>query len=799
MKNRLFFIALCLGVLPAISSGGFVAVFAQTNGIDVPSSFQHYRTDHYTEKVYLQADRDLYLTGETIRFKVFCLEGSTHKTSPLSKVVYVELIRDSLDDVANAIILLKDGKGSGSLYLPTTLPSGNYTLRAYTKWMRNFYEIYFFHRKITVINPFRRLGAEKQEVPRLADLKFFPEGGYLVEGQKSKVAFVGTDQRGKGITVRGWIGDENGQKVIEFNSLHAGIGSFEFTPEEGKNYTAYITGPDSLQYGFPLPKPLSQGLSLHVENHENSIKIHVALTGKGDPRAGLFIHTRNVIRDYAKLDLTTGQAVYTIEKSKLPPGIAHITLFDAAGRPARERLLFIRPKHLLDIEVNPEKSIAKPRERIKINFQTSVAQNAKAANLAVSVFKYDENLPEAGNDIVSYLLLTSDLKGRIENPAFYFNDNPDIDKALDNLMLTHGWRRFKWESILNRSGMPKEHIPEYRNMIISGRILEKSSSSPVSDTIVYLSSPGKYLQTYVSQSNENGRFYFELKNFYGNKQIILQTQHKPPTGYDLQLDPVFSTSPVSLPVSPLRIRRNLESYLKDLSFNMQISNAYKEVLSPQESIPGDTSLFYGQPDERYYLDDYTRFPVMEEVMREYVHGVLVRKRKGHFHFKVIDPDNENVFKQDPFILVDGVPVFDTDRIMNYDPRKVERLDVLTRKYFLGRKVCHGIVNFTTYKGDLEGFDISDADLVMFIEGLQAERQFYTPTYDTESTLNRIPDYRNLLYWNPDVVTDSAGSTAIEFYSSDATGIYKVVVEGLTEDGRPGHREAIIVVRDPENK
>jgi len=770
---------------------------AQNMSNDIISSFTAYRNTHYPEKIYVHSARELYLTGETIWFKIYCVDGTLHQTSTLSKVVYIELIKDSIESVMHTAVHLQNGSGSGSFYLPTTLNSGNYTLRAYTNWMRNNDEAFFFHHTLTVINPFKRLELPDQKYSSSYSLTFFPEGGTLIANHESKVAFKGTDINGRSIAFKGWLTDHAGNKVLNFRSLHTGMGSFVFIPQINESYHGHIIGPDSLQYDFSFPNIQPKGLSISVKLNE--IRIEATNSHKINQTAKLFVHTRGMIKTVKTLDLRYGKATVTIDKQKLEPGITHITLFDENGHPACERLIFIQPKSLLNIQIEPDQKLYKTREHINLRINASITGETTMSNLSVSVYKYDKHLPKNGDNIVSNLLLSSDLKGHIENPEYYFNEQYNVTEALDNLMLIHGWRRFAWDDIRQSPDGDIIKIPDYRGMILSGTLRNKKTGNPVKDTLVYLSSPGKYLQTYNSKSDSLGRVWFELRNFYGKHQIVIQTQYKPKDGYDLKMDPLYSNKKNQYPPSSPVIKSDCESVIKQLSVSMQVKNAYINSIDQALLPPSDTSLFYGTPEERYKLDDYTRFKVMEEVMREYIHGVLVRKRQGHFHFRIIDSENKQAFVNDPFILIDGVPVFQTDRIMNYDPRNVERIDVITRKYFIGNKVCQGIVNYTTYSGDLHNFDISDADLVMFLNGLQKKRIFYSPRYENASDLeSRTPDMRNLLHWQPEVTTDENGTAIVDFYSSDETGIYKIVVEGITPQGIPGYEEFFIEIKNSEN-
>jgi len=164
----------------------------------------------------------------------------------------------------------------------------------------------------------------------------------------------------------------------------------------------------------------------------------------------------------------------------------------------------------------------------------------------------------------------------------------------------------------------------------------------------------------------------------------------------------------------------------------------------------------------------------------------VRLRGGRFSLPVFDQGKLQLLNEDPMVLLDAVPVFDLDKLVNFDALKIRKLEVIARQYVLGVHSFSGIVNFTTYKGDIGGFEIDPRAAVIDYEGLQQKREFYSPVYDTqEQLLSRLPDFRNLLYWSPDLISRSSGKTTTNFYSSDLPGRYAVVIQGLSEDGRAG--------------
>ena len=165
---------------------------------------------------------------------------------------------------------------------------------------------------------------------------------------------------------------------------------------------------------------------------------------------------------------------------------------------------------------------------------------------------------------------------------------------------------------------------------------------------------------------------------------------------------------------------------------------------------------------------------------------MVRKTKDNFHLYVIDMANKVVFDSDPMILLDGVPIFDTDKLMAISPLKVRKIEVFDRKYSLGTMAFPGLVSCTTYQGDLAGYEIDGKKLSIDYEGLQRQTEYYAPRYpDQAHRESRMPDNRSLLYWKASVPVTASTPQQIEFFTSDKEGNYQIVVEGISPGGSMG--------------
>jgi len=753
--------------------------------------FTQYRTAQ--EKIYMDFDRSLYVTGETLWFKVYYTDASIHHPLDLSKIAYVEVLDADNKPVIQTKVELHKGGGSGSLFIPATLTTGAYTLRAYTAWMKNFSADLYFHSTVSIINPFRTPDLERSAGNRVPDAQFFPEGGNLVAGLRSKVAFRITDAAGKGLDCDGVVLNEQDQTVAIFKPLRCGIGHFYLTPTAGSSYRALVKDAAGKTYTYPLPAALASGYTLEVDHQTLRIKTTVATA----TQVLLFIHTRQMIQRVEAIGLREGQATVALNRQQWPEGITHLTLFDAALTPVCERLTFKRPEQRLILSATADR--AEYGTRRQVNLNVSAQGTTAAAHLSVAVYRADSIPAPEPQDIASYFWLSSDLKGQVEDPAYYITQtDTTAARAADNLMLTHGWRRFTWKDALTTRPLTP-FIPEHKGHIIEARVTDQADA-PVPHIQTYLSAPGKIIRLYGSRSTGTGATRYEMRDFYGNHKIVLQTNRTRDSAYTISVVNPFSEVYATRRLAPLPLSARMSQTLLEKTVAMQVQDVYADDKNVKIlNAVRDSSAFYGKPDETYLLDDYTRFPVMEEVMREYVPGVLVRKRRDGFHYIVLDYVKKGVLQDDPVILLDGVPIFDADEIMAFDPLKIKRLDVLGRQYYLGIMVMQGIVSYSTYHGDMAGFSLTPRAVVLNYEGPQINREFYTPLYeDKKARMSRVPDQRSLIYWNPDVTISKGESKTLSFYTSDLTGSYQVHIEALTDDGLPASAGAAFSVKRFDN-
>ena len=759
-----------------------IGALGQANSKKIIAAFQDYSSSNLQEKIYVHLDRPDHLTGEILWFKIYCVDARMHRPLDLSKIAYAEILDLSNKPILQTKVALENGIGTGSFFIPATITTGPYLFRAYTSWMKNSGSEFFFQQPITIINTLKANEVAAAPPQTSLDIRFYPEGGHLVENITSRVAFQVMDNKGKGIDCHGAIINQVNDTIVKFKTLKFGIGSFMFVPKSGAQYRSIIYDSKHLAIQTTLPPVSETGYVLMVSDTLGE-KIKVTVRGNRTPFiAQLFVHTRQSIKVTEVKTAMQSVIEFIIDRNKLGDGISHFTILDGDNNPVCERLYFKKPDRIFDISLQADQKEYAVRRKVRLTLQSG---QPNSGNLSVSVFRADS--VSTHSNIVSNLFLSSDLAGEVESPEYYFTDDSLASLAADNLMLTHGWRRFKWESVFSEKLTIVQHLPELKGHLIQGKIVDNAGKK-ASGKIGYLASPEKKIQLYVSRSDTSGKVLFQMKDFQETGKIIALTNYETDSLFHIEIENPFSSSFSKWKAEDVMVSASQTETLLNRSIAMQVQDAFyeDETYFHFVNVAFDSLPFYGKADEVYNLDDYTRFTVMEEVMREYVKGVWVRKKKDTFRFMVIDKLNNGVFQDNPLTLLDGVPVFNINQVLDIDPLKVKKLEVLTRKYFFGPLELQGIVSFSTYNGDLGGFQLDPKSITLDYEGLQHQREFYHPNYtDPAARGSRLPDQRHLLYWNPNVKLIPGKATTLEFYTSDVEGKFIIEVEGLTDNGKPG--------------
>ncbi|MEM7109953.1 MAG: hypothetical protein AAF519_17130 [Bacteroidota bacterium] len=714
----------------------------------------------------------------------YCVDASLHQPTEVSTVANIELIDAYGIAVKQERIRLLKGIGEGQFFVSPDIRSGDYTLRAYTSWMKNFDSEFIFERQISILNPSATLPKDSAGVSPDSNiaLHFFPEGGDLVNGLKSKVAlqiFTANDHH-SGLKIAGLIFDNEDNEVAKFITSDRGYASFSLLPKRGKTYSARIKS-DSSILSFDLPKAKNSGLTMRVsKTSTDDFKVNLDASPNFQKRVYFIIHTRGILRYAEQIDLTRFE-YFIIPKIQLNEGISHITIMDDNFNPLAERLIFKYPEVKEVLEVDLNRSYANRQKVDLVIAANHLEASEKIAKISVSVF---QKTGSTGNDIISNLFLTSDLKGNIVDPWLYFDPkNNSRESQLDLLMLTHGWRRFSWEKVMKGEKMEAKYPAEISSPLLTGQL--KRNDQGLLPQSLTVNIPGQ--ESFISSVpiKEEGYFSFEIPFRASGQQLLFNANGsiKLEQGQIEIMSPFFVTSQKLNPIHsfPLASRKVFEQ----LNVNIQLAQIYREFskINGVNTHKHNTSTrFYGRPDHTYQLDNYTRFETITDLFIEYIRAAFLKKRKGQLKFFVFNNKSE---KQIPaLLLLDDVPIEDTDFILGFDPLKLKTIEVVEDTYLFNGTSAPSLINFITYDGNLGGVSLPQYVLEKTYQGIQTPREFYSPDYSVDhEKLKRIPDYRNTLYWNPKAMVGDDGRANFEFYTADQAGTYQVEINGITDQGR----------------
>jgi hypothetical protein len=769
----------------------------------VATTLTRYTEEFPQEKIYLHFDKPYYTSGEIIWFKAYLVAGSHHEPSPFSQAIYIDLFNQ--DGQLTRELKLKADRGfaDGHLDLPDTLQSGNYRLRAYTSWMRNFSDAYFFEQEIKIWNPSENREAFPPTTPETVDLQFFPEGGNLVEGIRSRVGLkaVGTDGYGK--SVKGIITDQHGAMITTFASNSLGMGFFEIVPESGSTYFAKA---DDISAIIPLPVASKHGFVLNVTESQEQGNVLIRIQTNEltpDKNVTLVAQCRGVLEYILQPNLSNNFALIQVPKDKHLNGITQLTLFTGKNQPVAERLIYIEQDEHVTLKITSDKSLYRPRERVTLTVNaTDQHSRPVQGNFSLSIVDDRQMVlnPDAEH-ITANVLLSSELKGHIENAGYYFNpQNKDRKEALDALLMTQGWRRFIWQDVLSGTWPALDH-PVEQGLMVSGKVLDILSKKPISNGKVTLLSNNPGLVFLETPTGSDGRFAFRHLDYYDSASIFLQGANKRNKKTviieaDLQTKPVFDrqVQPLTLQLASDQhnyLERSRQRQSIDASFNFDEKviklDPVEVVSTPLED---QTFKIYGSGSRTVKTADIPnlesfRHPL--QLLQNRVPGVqVVQINLLDWTISVRGPSG-SLAGNSPMIYLDNVQLTDPRYLNAVQPNTIESIEIFRgpEAAIFGSNGANGVIMFYTKRGNYSDFNQQGALSLMTI-GFQTHREFYSPRYDVPQPQHIKPDYRATLYWNPYIKTDSLGTATLDFFTNDNESSMTGIIEGLSFQGIPAY-------------
>jgi hypothetical protein len=647
------------------------------------------------------------------------------------------------------------------------------------------------------------------------DVQFFPEGGTLLAGVQTKVAFKAIKPNGLGIDIKGAVMDNNGIVVAEFTSSHLGIGVFDFTPGAGKTYTAKITFADGSVISPALPKVQTGGIILSLDNTDPAtlgFKLKADAPFLQRYKGQMFFilaKSTGVICFAATTQLTDLVYGASIPKSKFPTGILQVTLFTADGHPVSERIAFIQHNNPLNLAISADKPSYTTRQKVKLNISVQNNYRPDEGNFSITVVDdakvpYDEN---AETTILTNLLLTSDIKGYIEKPNYYFNHTDEKTAAdLDVLLQTQGYRRYSYDGILNAK-YPPINFPAEQGIDISGTVTA-SKGRAVPNADVTLTAAEKKIHA-DSVTDANGRFKFTSLVFTDSTKAEITASNNL-SDSDLVVT-VNGDHDQRIPINYTRadeivnIDTVLNTYLKNSKVQFNNTHTLKEVVIKSKkyvrapSHKDDGRLATLSELKGYHLirgDALWGWNSFLVGLRPLVVGMEFSSVRQNFYVRgelnKPDPLPVQIFVGGMEVSVAYLTTLNANDVESVEVFLVDDLGVVNKPN-INRGVL--VVNLRR----IETIPISMAELksmlpkrngiIYKLKGYNAIRSFYSPRYDApRSQQSTTVDTRSTIYWNPNINTDkTTGTASVEYFNADGAGTYRVIIEGIDKDGNIGRQ------------
>ncbi|ANH81104.1 hypothetical protein A8C56_09035 [Niabella ginsenosidivorans] len=750
------------------------------------------------EKIYLHTDRESYTAGQTIWLKAYCM--SEYIPSRRNSTIYVELLNNRSETVIRKIFPAYLGVSIGQVELPETVSSGSYQLRAYSPLMLN-QPGFVFNKQIAIVGALAKNTVKNNEAAPVA-IQFFPEGGNLITTLLNNVAFKATDANGYPVNITGQLKNNKGEVITSISSLHDGMGAFTLVPQAGETYFITLDGAPSKQYDLPASTGKGITFSITSTPKGKQFKIEHPAGVPEEFRAAYMIgQMQNQV--IFKQPLQQGKDLIggLIQTSNLLSGILQVTIFNKDNIPLAERLTFVDNKEYVlpgTLTVDTLNNTAHQRNRFTLNLKDTII-----GDFSVSITDADyEPAPYRPLNIYACFLVNSDLRGYVHNPAYYFRSDADsVKKALDLVMMTNGWTRFKWTDVAKNTLPPVQYKdPGYIDL--KGTVNIEGTRKPFAnkdlllmmrpvDTTLGKGGPSKLLQT-----DSSGRFRLDSIIFYDNMRILFSdVKGKKSKFIKVKMDADslnrnYALQPLTIPFKNAlsaglqdKMTGDYNDYLKAEGITLANVTVKAREKSDKEKLEQEytSGLFSGGINSR--ILDLRNEPVGAMNIFDYLQGripgiTVSRDDQGQYVVKYRDGG----FGTGKMTLyLDEMPA-DASMIESIPVNQIAFVKVLPG--FVGAPGSGNALAIYMKKGaDLNAAIEASTDIITY-KGYSVIKQFYAPDYDLKTDDHPKADNRITLLWVPDIhLANISPRVPVVFYNNDRSKRFKVVIEGVTNDGR----------------
>jgi len=729
------------------------------------------------EEIVLQTDRDIYLPGEDIWFRADYHLIGAQKEKSFSKSIYIELVTPLGQSVASYKYAIINNMATGTYQIPEGLITATYMLRAYTQYQRNDPSKLPVSRLITIINPSVPLvGYEDKSKWKL---KIYPEGQGIIDGTVSKVALrIHPGFINKVINLS--VVDQYQNNIIPIYFYPNGLGITEFYVEDTLNYSVQVLVKNGDTIIEKIPRDKSE-LAFEYEILLSSVRAKLAQshTHSSDLNYKLSIYNDNLMLCCEYEILANDEwKEFEVNNNILESDIKYLVLKSADGQVVHVKSVYNIPDKPKNINVTTSKATYKTREKVEVTIKPN---NEEETNYTVAIVK--KGTYETEDFLIPNFI--------IENPQLlpaYFDNRMIIDSSfihqLEAVFLVYEDKLMSDQLLLRKSDLSigdKYWHPETRGITLRGELRNQTTGVPEKQCDVYVATIGDNPQLHVYTTNNKGEFIFTLKHVSGMHNLFLCVGSERENELEILINSDFVNSYTSFYSTPTILDTSMRSFIEDIYVNAQVKEYYSETDTASVDRSQPKLIRFPEPFESILIDDYIALPTLRDVINEIVPYVRVQKKKDKFSLEVLDKKTNQTYGN-PLILIDNLPVFNVNELLKISPELINRISVINSTYVYGEHIFRGVVFFETNTKNFAGIVLPESSTFLEFQTIEDNVTFSSPDHSGNTKgENSIPDFRNLLYWNPDIDITEEGRT-ISFTSPDVEGTYEVIVRGVTEDG-----------------
>ena len=765
------------------------------NSQNIDNLLETFETKVSFQKLYLHTDREFYFVGDTLWFAAYLVDARTHIPAQGVGNLYVDIIDSKSQVIENQIFPLINGFCPGWISLTDTTSEEEYAVRAYTDYLKNFDSDALFEKKIQISRV--KTSSELEEIeggevePEEIDVSFLPEGGFILADKPNRIAFKAIDESGKGIDITGKLFDEEGELILSFKTIYKGAGSFFFYPNRGKTYTAKIDGYPALT--FPLEKVREKGAKIKLQSVGEELLQLVIQAKDGIRDAPYYLVCINRGEGFLmKIEQERLNTLIKMDLSTLRAGINRFVLTNRLLDPISERLIFINDPEVISYELDLSATSFSTRDKVTLGLHHSqFEEEVSWASVSVVDEIYISSSGISQN-MESYLLLDSELKGNIESPADYFQDSEKLSSniKLDLLMSVNGWRNYLWNHLDTHS---LKYPPQFGFNFtghVKGTFGKKALTDGTVSLIVYKSD--STTSFFDQKLDSKGEFRFENMVIYDSASVFAQARNKR-NKHNLQFKlnlPEFDSPridfnerfPGSNPPSissDLYLQKHLnEIKLKEFFPDSDIKWLDEVVVKGRRAEPKINEGIVKKNDGPYSITRQETAGTTDiiQYLAFKVPGII--PINGGQSISIVGNDGE------PLIYIDGGTGLSVDQARAYSVDAFATIELITPPLSYLHRAPNGVILLTTKSGKTESAKHVPllGGMIHRIKGFSRSLQFYSPKYTPENIHFEAPDLRSTLYWNPQIEFVD-GKSEISFYTCDNLAQYRILVEGISEKGK----------------